>query len=98
MKNKIGITLEPLSMDDFIAKFRPQVHDIIIRAAARENTSHLVMFECLNMSSHYLGHRTALIIGPSHTYETLEEVAGGHLGATPSVMQYPVAYVKTERG
>ena len=71
----------------------------MIRSRAREYAAtHLVCYECLDMSSPCFGDRTSLVVGGSSTtLHQLEDVDGQHLpqpfNDLPSQRQYPVSYV-----
>lgn len=54
----------------------------------------IVLFENRMMDSSNMGAMTAMIIGPTNTYKTVEECEGKHLNDMPSQRQHPVAWVE----
>jgi len=72
--------------------FDQGVWDRLRALAVEDATTHLVVFENHNFSSTRLGDKTAVVLGPGHTYETLDDVDGKWLNDLPSMRQYPVAY------
>lgn len=49
----------------------------------------IVVFECLDLSSPTLGHRSGVYWGPTETYRSLEALAAGTLGELPSEQLFP---------
>ena len=87
--------LKELSIGDFLDLFDDSVRSKIVAAGSRyPDKQAIVCFENLDMWSSNLGHRSAVVVGPSTSW-TLEKVVepGFRLGDVPSRFQYPVAYV-----
>jgi hypothetical protein len=85
--------LKKWSLDGLLAQFDASVHDQLRRLATMPGTTHIVVFENIQMDSSECGAKSALGIGPMRTTKTLEEAAAGHLGDLPSQRKYPCAYV-----
>ena len=64
------------------------------QAFRHEGTTHVVVFENLQMDSSAFGERTAVRVGPGCSY-SLQEALDNHLYDLPSQRQYPVAYAPT---
>jgi len=89
--------MKEITLEQLFSHFDPEVHDAIRKAILRNNASHLVVFECLQMDSSNLGKRTALCVGPTCTY-TLDHVINTphfRIGDVPSRFEYPTMYAPT---
>ena len=93
----MNLKMEKLTFEQFIAKFDKEVHDHLREKFEFADVTHLVLFENIDMSSSQLGRRSAMLVGPSYTYKTLEAVEGQHLNDLPSQRQYAVAYCSKEK-
>lgn len=89
--------MEQLTLGKFVEKFDKRVRGAVRELAQKKGVSHLVLFENQDFTSSQFGARTALAVGPSRTYQTLESVEGQWLNDLPSQRQYPVAYAGTGR-
>jgi len=89
--------MKQLTLDEFLARFDPEVHEKLRAAASKESVTHLVLFENQMFDSSQFGRRTAVLIGPPFTYKKLSDIEGGWLNDLPSQRQYPVAYWEKER-
>lgn len=83
-------TVRKIAQEELLAMADPDVRDKV--ANLFQDAVGVVVFECLDMWSPQLGSRTFMCYGPGRTYQTIEEIAQGHLGDLPSQRQYPVAY------
>ncbi len=86
--------LREVSKEEFWKLFDASVHASLDAQWRREDVSHLVCFTCGDMWSSLCGHRTALAIGPSCTYKTMDESRENRLGDVPSRFQYPTEFVE----
>jgi len=73
-------------------RLAPEAIDETLEKAARNKATHFVLFENLQFDSSAFGQLAVLLIGPSCTYKTIDEIEGQHLGDLPSQRKYPVAY------
>lgn len=100
LKHPISGELKKLTPNDFLDLFDESVHSAILASAARyPDREALVCFENLQMDSSLFGLRSALVVGPSNTYN-LEDIvkSGARLGDVPSRFMYPVSYVDYREG
>ncbi len=88
--------LEKVSMKELLEKFGLEIRPVIEERAQKLGASHVVCFENLQMDSSAFGAMTALMIGPTCTYKTLDEVRERRLGELPSVFQYPTCYAEVK--
>ncbi len=85
--------MKKLTLDELHILFDQEMHPLLASMAVRfQDATHLVVAENLDMSSSQLGERTAMIVGPSNTYKTLEECEGKHLNDLPNQRQYFTSY------
>lgn len=73
----------------------PSVHENIARAVENSDSTHVALFENLDMSSSHLGERTVLCVGPNNTYKTVADLDGSHLYDLPSMRKYPTMVAST---
>ena len=95
LKTTVG-KMTPITLTRLLGRFHESVWDKILAQAAREDVTHIVVFENLDLCSSRLGDRTALAVGPGCTTTTVEEAASRWLHDLPSMRQYPVAYANVE--
>lgn len=88
--------LEEITLDELLGRFHESVHDQILAQAAREDVSHIVVYENMDFCSSSFGKRTAMAVGPGCTYKDVGEASKGWLNDLPSQRQYPVAYANVE--
>lgn len=81
-----------LPEEEFLALFDTSVHEAIKANAAKEGVEAVICFENLDMWSSQFGLRTAMIVGPSCTYQLATLGPDFRLGDVPSRFQYPTAY------
>lgn len=76
--------------------FKPEIINAILTGietlAKRPGVTHIVVFENINLDASQGGRKTAVVVGPSCTYKSLDDVRDKHLGSAPSDHQYPVYY------
>lgn len=92
----VGTNPKFCSWLELLAMFPKEVWVALEELRAREDVSHIVVFENPMLDSSQCGRRTAVAIGPGCTYKTLDEVRGRCLGQTPSVQQWPAYYFAKE--
>lgn len=56
----------------------------------------LVCFTNMDFWASAFGRQTVMVVGPSCTYKTVQEVEGQHLHDQPSQRQYPTHWVAAE--
>jgi hypothetical protein len=86
------MSLKQITLEQLLQMFDPEVHDTIQRLAQSEDTTGLVVFENLQMDSSQFSNRTAMVVGPTRTYKTVEACEGQHLYDLPSQRQYATCY------
>ena len=63
------LQLKELSLDEFLNQFDESVHQAIKDKLERDGVEAVVMFENPDMWSSECGHRVAVIVGPSCTFQ-----------------------------
>ena len=86
--------LTEITFDELLAEFDPSVHENLRTAYARPTVTALVVFENQQFDSSACGQKTAMVVGPLHTYTSVTECEGRHLNDLPSRRQYAVRYCK----
>ena len=89
--------MKEITMKELLELFDPEVHSAIAASIERCAATHVVVAENQQMDSSQLGRRTAMVVGPTCTYRTLEECEGKWLFDLPSQRQYFVAFAKVEQ-
>lgn len=94
IKHSVSGTVRELTEEQFLDLFDPEVHEAIRANARKDGVEAVVLMENLDFCSSQFGHRTALIVGPSCTYQLsqIETLPNFRLGDVPSRFQYPTAY------
>lgn len=92
IKNSVGGNVLPLTWEQLIYLVSPAFTERVTQNAAREDVDGVAVFEVRNMDSSARGNKSFLIYGPGCTYKTLDAIAKGVLGDTPSRHAYPIAY------
>lgn len=92
------MAIPEISLDELVSKFDPEVQPKLRRlAAANPNDTHMVLYENQLFDSSQFGAKSALIIGPGRSTQTLEVALAGHLGHAVSDMKIPTGYVVLEK-
>jgi hypothetical protein len=91
MRNTISGEIKEVSQESFLALFDKEVHAKIVKNSRQTGVEAVVCLENLQMDSSQCGHRAALIVGPSCTFQVKHLEDGFRLGEVPSRFQYPVA-------
>lgn len=74
---------------EFIALFDPSVHSALLDSLRRyPDAIAMVEFENMDMCSSHLGDRSAMLVGPSNTYKSVNECDGRWLNDLPSQRKY----------
>jgi hypothetical protein len=88
--------LDKVPMKDLLEKFDLKTQSVIEERMKKLEASHVVCFENLQMDSSAFGARTALMVGPTCTYKTVDEIREHRMGELPSVFQYPTCYAEVK--
>ncbi len=88
--------LEKVTLQELLERFEAEIRMVIVERIATLGASHVVCFENLQMDSSAFGARTALMVGPTCTYKTVDEIRERRLGELPSVFQYPTCYAEVK--
>ncbi len=88
--------LEKAPLEELLERFEPEVRPVIRERMVTLEASHIVCFENLQMDSSAFGARTAVMVGPTCTYKSVDELREGHLGQVPSMFQYPTCYAEVK--
>lgn len=89
------MTLPKLNKQEFMQRGRFDVEVALQEALKRKSDAvGLVLFENKMLDSSSRGAMTAMLIGPTNTYKSVEECEGKYLNELPSQRQYPVAWVE----
>lgn len=89
------MTLPKLNKQEFMQRGRFDVEVALQEALKRKSDAvGLVLFENKMLDSSSRGTMTAMLIGPTNTYKSVEECEGKYLNELPSQRQYPVAWVE----
>jgi len=83
-----------LTSTEFLALFpSTDIHMAMKRALERyPDALGMVCYENLAFDSSQFGERAMLVIGPSNTIRTLEDVKNTPIGDVPSRFKYPVSF------
>jgi len=94
VKEKLSSKIPMLSKKEFLERGHFDFAVAFEEALQRKtDATGLVLFENLQMDSSSYGRMTAMLIGPTNTYKSVEDCEGKFLGELPSHRQYPVAWV-----
>lgn len=78
-----------MKLEEFLALFDESVHTNILEAMKHyPDAQGLICFENLQLDSSQAGDRTAVVFGPSNTFNE-SNLADARLGSVPSNFQYP---------
>jgi hypothetical protein len=93
IKHPVSGEVRELTEAEFLALFNPETHEAIREGARKDGVEAVVCMENLQMDSSAFGQRSALIVGPSCTYQLsqIETLPNFRLGGVPSRFQYPTA-------
>ncbi len=88
--------IKRVTMEEFMALFADAETQRQIKASMQRfpDATGVVCFENQDMCSSHLGHRSAMIVGPSNTYTGIDVCDGHHLGDLPSRFQWPTVAVE----
>jgi hypothetical protein len=82
--------MKELTFPDFLKL--ESIHERIRSAALHCNATHVVCFENQQLDSFACGARTSVMVGPTCTYQSVEQCEGKWLHDLPSQRQYPVSF------
>ena len=88
--------MKQVSLTELLAMFDASVHDQILAAAEKHQSTHIVCFENQAFDSSAFGARSAVVVGPNNTYQTPADCEGHWLNDLPSQRQYPVCFAELE--
>lgn len=85
--------MKEVTKEEFLSLFDPTISWKIIEAIKRyPDAVAVVRFVNMDMSSSSLGQSSALVVGPSNTFKSIEDCKGKWLNDLPSQRQYPDEY------
>jgi DNA polymerase III epsilon subunit-like protein len=84
--------MKEITFDELLEEFDESVHEAICRSIGKNDATHIVVAENVQLDSSLLGARTAMAVGPTCTDKTVEECEGRWLNDLPSQRQYFVRY------
>ena len=83
-----------ITKEEFFKLFDPSVHDATAMSLEKyKDAVGIVVFENQCMDSSSLGSRSAVVVGPSNTYKTVDALVGRWLNDLPSQRQYATSYI-----
>lgn len=85
------MAIEDVDRETFFAMFDPDTHAQLEEMLGRDSATGIVAFENLQMDSSSFGARSAVIVGPTCTFTSIEACSTIWLKDLPSERQYPVA-------
>ncbi len=92
MKNAIGGDIVKVGYYELLRLASPEIEHLIMAGCTRKGADGYAVFRVEQMDSSAYGKISFMLFGPGCTYKTIDEVAGRHLGQTPSQFAYPFAY------
>lgn len=91
------MAIKQLSATEFLEQFSPHLaHPIVGKLPLHPDAVAVVCFENCTLDSTACGERTAVIVGPSNTFESVEACEGKWLNDLPSQRQHPVTFATAE--
>jgi hypothetical protein len=89
--------MKQLNKAEFLELFDPSIHQAILDNMKRyPDATAMVCFENLQLDSSRCGARSALVVGPSNTFKSVEFCQGKWLHDLPSQRQYPTSWASRE--
>ena len=86
--------MQQLKVHEFFKLFDPEVHQDIINSVRKyPDAEAVVVFENVAFDSSQFGRRSALVVGPSNTFTSVEFCKGRWLYDLPSQRQYPQSFI-----
>lgn len=89
MRNDVSGEITVTVWNDVLKMADQTLRDQLTAMATGDGVAGVMVYECIDLSSKRLGHKSFMIFGPGCTYKTIEEAAAGRLGDVPSRFQYP---------
>jgi hypothetical protein len=88
--------MKKVTMDEFLTLFDETVHETIKQRFSIQNVTGIVCFEtqALELIAAGRARRTAVIVGPTCTFKSVDDCQGKWLGDLPSERLYPSVYVE----
>jgi hypothetical protein len=84
--------MKEITFDELLEEFDESVREAICRAIGKNDATHIVVAENAQLDASSSGAITAMAVGPTCTYKTVEECEGKWLHDLPSQRQYFTRY------